>query len=612
VVGAGVERVLRLEPTTANEYVSRGTRSRYCVTIRFITPNQSNLVRKFSTGETDSIDPYLSDALIRHLVEFFESKGLTTIKEEDRTEKWYEDWLAYQANHHLYAKLLSPKELSTVGGELNLLRLTRFLEVFGYFSAAHGYSLQVTFLGFFSILMGENEALKREAVAALEAGGLLAFGVSEQEHGSDLLANDFVLREASGGSLIANGRKYYIGNANVASMIAVLAQSRKEPAAGGRSRRALPVLFALRQEHVHSVRKIQTIGVRSAYVGEFDVVDAPVMPADVIADGRGAWDAVLGTVTLGKFFLGFGAIGMCERAFAEAVAHLSQRVLYGKPVTEMPHIRLAMAEAYARLTAMKLYAYRALDFLQAATADDRRYVLYNAVQKARTSRQGVRVMALLTDCMGAKAFEADGYFEMALRDVPLIPGLEGSAHINLAMTAEFTKQYFAGEGKELIDPPSVTLAEAPPGENRYLMEAKFGGTGSVKFPPLARSFKPLLSIPNVRRFCRQIAAFRAFLRATNLPESRTGDKEASILLGECMATVVYGQLVAEHAARIGLPTAVVSGIFHTLIIDASETALSLASATWLDARGRRMARRIIDVPRTSAQEWEEIAKQMLT
>ena len=43
-----------------------------------------------------------------------------------------------------------------------------------------------------------------------------------------------------------------------------------------------------------------------------------------------------------------------------------------------PH---ATTTAYARLTAMKLYAYRAMDYLQAASADDRRYLLFNAVQK---------------------------------------------------------------------------------------------------------------------------------------------------------------------------------------------------------------------------------------
>src|SRR5439155_23148108 len=123
--------------------------------------------------------------------------------------------------------------------------------------------------------------------------------------------------------------------------------------------------------------------------------------------------------------LGFGSIGICEHAFAEAAAHVAARVLYGRPVVDMPHIRLAMAQAYARLTAMKLYAYRALDYVHAASAGDRRYLLFTAVQKAKVSTEGVKVMALISECVGAKGFESDTYIEMALRDAQLIPSLEG-------------------------------------------------------------------------------------------------------------------------------------------------------------------------------------------
>jgi acyl-CoA dehydrogenase len=121
-----------------------------------------------------------------------------------------------------------------------------------------------------------------------------------------------------------------------------------------------------------------------------------------ISQGREAWEALFGTVDFGKFFLGFGAVGICEHAFAEAIKHMRRRVLYGKPITAMPHIGAATAVAFARLMAMKLYAFRALDYLQACGGDDRRYLLFNAVQKAIVSTEGVKVMGLLSECIGAR------------------------------------------------------------------------------------------------------------------------------------------------------------------------------------------------------------------
>ena len=38
-----------------------------------------------------------------------------------------------------------------------------------------------------------------------------------------------------------------------------------------------------------------------------------------------------------------GAVGICEHALAEVVVYMRHRILYGKPVTDMPHIRAATA-----------------------------------------------------------------------------------------------------------------------------------------------------------------------------------------------------------------------------------------------------------------------------
>jgi acyl-CoA dehydrogenase len=538
-------------------------------------------------------------------VEFFEAKGLGALKDEDQREQWYEDWVSYQAEHRLYAGLLSPERYSTLGARLDLLRLTRFLEVFAYFSPAHGYSLQVTFLGLFTILMGSNDALKREAVAALEAGGLLGLGLSEKQHGADLFGNEFLIREIGRGRFLANGSKYYIGNANAAALLSILA--RKVDGADGRNRRAPFVLFALRPKEstgFRGARKIRALGVRAAFVGEFEVRDHELPEGDVVAEGRKAWDAVFGTVMLGKFFLGFGSIGICEHAISEAADHLGGRTLYGEPVIGMPHIRRATASAYARLTAMKLYAYRALDYVQKGDAADRRYLLFSAVQKAKVSTEGVKVMGLLSECMGAKGFEADTYFEMALRDAQLIPAVEGSTHVNLGLTAQFIPRYFSRPDRALAAPESLVAGEGAGGENPYLTEARTGAINSVAFPPYLAAYKPLMSVRNVRLFAQQAKAFRLFLFGHRPSRARPQDPEIALILGQCLATIAYGQLIAENAVRLDVATQMVSAIFHGLITDLSASALLLESCPTLNLAGRLLIHLVVAVPKTSGADWD--------
>lgn len=578
------------------------------------TPSQRAIYpQTFSlSASSDAADVYLNDPAARKLAEFFEVKGLPALKSEDQREEWYADWLAYQAEHRLYASLLAPKAHSALGTQFDLLRYARFLELIAYFSPAHGYSLQVTFLGFFSIMMGSSTPLKQEAVRALEAGGIFALGVSEKQHGSDLLGNEFTVTDAGPGKLIASGSKYYIGNCNAAAMISILAKHH-DGRSNGRVRRAPMVLLALRPAQSRgfgNVQKIRTIGVRSAFVGAFDVKGHELPETDLIAQGRDAWDAVFGTVTLGKFFLGFGSIGICEHAFAEAAHHLATRMLFGKPVLQMPHIRSLSAQAYARLAAMKLYAYRALDYVHAATADDRRYLLFNAVQKAKVGVEGVKVMALLSECIGAKGFESDTYFEMALRDAQLIPGLEGSTHINLGVTAQFIPMYFARGAADLAAPPSLAAGEIASEENAYLMEAASTSLNAIAFPRFLKAYGPLMSIPNVRLFVRQARRFALLVRKPRTKKLLAAGTETALTLGQCMATIAYGQLVAENSVRFSIEPELVAAMFHGIISDMTASALALAAFDPLDAVSKLLIRRLVAIPRTRSTDWDFVSERV--
>jgi acyl-CoA dehydrogenase len=545
---------------------------------------------------------YLQDPAVGILNSFFERKGLAALKQEDREECWYQDWLDYQARHQLYAAVLSPRKYSTLGHHFNLLRFVRFLEVFGYQSPAHGYSLHVSFLGLFPILMSSNEPLKREAIATLERGGLLAFAVSEEAHGSDLLANEFAVTSIAPDRFVANGSKFYIGNANAASIVSVLA---KKEGAGRHGKRAPLVFFALRPASsaaFGNVRKIRTLGIRSAFVGGFDVKGHEFPATDMICEGRDAWDAVFGTVAVGRFFLGFGSIGICERALEETLQHTGHRTLFGQPVTAMPHIQTALAHAWARLTAMKLYAYRALDYVQASNPDDRRYLLFTAVQKARVSSEGVKVIDLLAECMGARGFDADTYFEMARRDIQLIPSLEGSTHINYGLTTQFIRNYFLVRAPAMPEVPSLILAEAAPDENPFLTEAMTKNSKDITFPPFLHAYAPLLAIPNVRLFARQVRAFRRLSQAVLARPGARDDAATNIAVGKAFAIVIHGQLIAENAVLCGVPPQIIAVIFSQLIEDLSLAAARLTASENRDRLEQILLRRLMILPETPVSD----------
>ena len=167
------------------------------------------------------------------------------------------------------------------------------------------------------------------------------------------------------------------------------------------------VFFVVNSKH-EKYELVKNITATQSYVAEFILHDYPIRDADILSRGDEAWNATLNTVNIGKYNLGWASIGICTHAFYEAINHASKRSLYGMYVTDFPHVKQMFVDAYSRLIAMKLFASRAADYFRSASAEDRRYLLYNPAVKMKVTTQGEEVINLLWDVIAAKGFR-EGY-----------------------------------------------------------------------------------------------------------------------------------------------------------------------------------------------------------
>lgn len=213
-------------------------------------------------------------------------------------------------------------------------------------------------------------------------------------------------------------------------------------------------------------------------------------------------------------------------------------------------------------------------------------------------------MSLLQECIGAKGFESDTYFEMALRDVQLIPSLEGSRHINLGLAAGFLPRYFDRPDSTLAEPPSLIGGEVSSRENVYLMEAPTGATHAIAFRPHLDAYRPLMSLPNVALFASQVETFREVTRRPKGPNADTADLYITLTQGQLFTTIAFGQLVAENLSRLDMPSSMTSAIFSGLVEDLSALALQLAAIPGIDDATRAGILRMVAVPKTSAADWD--------
>ena len=547
--------------------------------------NPKNYSRVFCDEETQR--------LVLKTIDFFETKGLARIKADDQAMAWYEDFLAFIKEEKVFAHFLTPAPYSSSGGRWDMWRISEFNEVLAFYGLCYWYAWQVTILGLGPIWMGENEEVKRRAAKLLERGGVFAFGLSERTHGADLYSTEMTLEPQPGGGFLARGSKYYIGNGNCAALVSTFGKI----AGSGEY-----VFFVVdpRHEKYHCVKKIDTSGVRQAYVAEYRLDDYPVGEEDILSRGEHAWNSSLNTINVGKFELGCASIGIATHCFYEALNHAAARNLYGRQVTDFPHVRKLLVESYVRLIAMKLVAYRSADYLRVAGDDDRRYLLFNPIVKMKVTGQGEKVVSLLHEIIAAKGFEQDTYFEMAIRDIGMLPKLEGTEHVNMALIIKFVRNYF-------FDPqPYEEVGQmSRPADDGYLFRQKTGKLASVRFPDYRLAYRGVTS-PNVKVFAEQVALFRSLLITAPPSREQAANIDYMLAAGELFTLAVYAQLVLENARLYAVEGDIVEQIFTFLVKDFSAQALRMIIGQENSPAQEEIFRQMLRKPVADDEGWRRV------
>ncbi len=501
-------------------------------------------------------------ALVAKTIDFFEAKGLKKIKQDDQEMVWYEDFLAFVKENGIFADLLTPQAYGAGEARWDMSRIARYNEVLAFYGLCYWYTWQVTILGLGPIWMGANERVKEKTARLLRDGGVFAFGLSEQEHGADLYSTEMTLVPQPDGSYRARGRKYYIGNGNCAALVATFG---KIEGSGEY------VFFVVESDHpaYECVKKIDTSGVRQAYVAEYALHDYPITGEDILLRGQEAFNAALNTVNIGKFELGWASIGIASHCFYEAINHAGNRHLYDMTVTDFPHVRRLFVESFARLHAMKLFALRAADYLRAASDEDRRYLLFNPIVKMKVTSEGERCVDLLHEIIAARGFEQETWFEMAIRDIGMLPKLEGTTHVNMALILKFVRNYFF----EPVDYAAVPVMDRP-GDDGYLFRQQTGKLATVRFPDWKTAFSGV-DLSNVRVFVEQAELLRKLLVAAPLSKEQQADSGYMLAAGELFTLIPYGQLILEAAGQRDVAPELVDTIFALLVRDFAGYALQM-------------------------------------
>jgi acyl-CoA dehydrogenase len=545
-----------------------------------------------STQTYDHLDPASKELMLKTIA-FFENKGKKKLKEDDHERIWNYDFVEFIKEEKAFATLMTPAGYGPADSRWDTFRICTFNEILGFYGLCYWYTWQVSMLGLGPIWMSSNEAVKQKTAQLLQEGAVFAFGLSEKEHGADLYAGEMLLTPDDG-AYRADGSKYYIGNANVAALVSTF---------GKQANTGDYVFFVVDSQH-EKFECVKNVVNSQNYVAEYTLHGYPIAEADILSQGRDAWDASLNTVNICKYNLGWASIGMCTHAFYEAITHAAHRRLFDHYVTDFPHIKQLLTDAYTRLTAMKLFASRAADYMRSASADDRRYLLYNPLVKMKVTTQGEEVVNLLWDVIAAKGFEKDMFFEMVARDIRALPKLEGTVHVNMALVVKFMPNYFFFPAEF----PEIPQREDPANDAFLFNQGLTKGLGKIQFHDYALAYDSV-DLPNVHIFKEQIAIVKEMLLSARPTEEQIKDIDFLLNLGELFTLVAYGQLIIENARIYDIEDDLVDQIFDFMIRDFSRFALQVYSKTSSSEQQMAYCLKMIKKPAVNPERFERVWRE---
>ncbi|MDB5901660.1 MAG: acyl-CoA dehydrogenase protein [Betaproteobacteria bacterium] len=318
-------------------------------------------------------------------------------------------------------------------------RFTSFEELFSIVKVVSRRDLTAAiahsaiYLGAASVWMSGTQAQKHRLAGIIRKGGAVAFALTEQAHGSDIMATGLTA-ERDGDRYLLSGEKWLINNATRSAAVVAFARTRPERGPRGFS------LFFLDKEKLapatyRYLPKLKTHGIRGADISGIAFDRCPV-PADAVIGAPGAGlELTLKTLQISRTMCAALSLGAANAALHTTLGFALRRQLYGKDVYAIPEVQKTLVDAFLDILICDCMAAAAVRGLHTAT---RQFSVWSAVVKYFVPVTLENAIRSLSSVLGARYYlrqGTEGVFQKTARDSAIVSVFDGNTAVNLQAIA---------------------------------------------------------------------------------------------------------------------------------------------------------------------------------
>ncbi|MEU6034839.1 acyl-CoA dehydrogenase family protein [Actinomadura sp. NPDC047616] len=278
------------------------------------------------------------------------------------------------------------------------LAKTIIIEELSRVSAAMGAMVQASQLGVAKIVHFGSEEQKKTWLPAIAAGECLpTIAVTEPESGGHVLGmTSSAVRD--GDDYVLNGRKVYVGNSHVGDLHGVVV--RTGPGSDGLS----AFLVEADRPGLTVGPHRPAMGLHGFGFGELRFDGCRVPAANRLgAEGDGLHVAYSSSVLYGRPNLTAVSLGIHRAVVEDTGAFTARRHRYGRPLAELPSVKLKLGRMQSRLMTARVAAYHAVHLLDRGEPCDAELMnaklvnVEHAIDSARDAMEVHAACGLFTD-----------------------------------------------------------------------------------------------------------------------------------------------------------------------------------------------------------------------
>ncbi|MFC4050202.1 acyl-CoA dehydrogenase family protein [Actinomadura syzygii] len=275
-----------------------------------------------------------------------------------------------------------------------------------------------------------DERQRRTVADGVLVGDLACFGVSEADHGSDVMASESEA-EFDGDELVLTGTKWPVGNATRGRFVTTYART------GARDFSLILVDKRELDPKVWStLPPVRTVGLRGHDLSGVVFVGARV-PVDRVIGRRGSGLVqTLKTLQITRTAIAALSVGTMDAVVRIGMEYARSRTLYGADIYQIPVIRDHLVKAHLDLLIAECTT---LPVARTLTVAPGRLSLWSSIVKYFVPVMGEEVVASIGTVLAARGYlregVAHGVFQKLQRDHAIASIFEGTTHVNLANVA---------------------------------------------------------------------------------------------------------------------------------------------------------------------------------